>query len=348
MVEISVLIPTYNVEKYIRECLDSAVNQTFEDMEIICIDDKSTDRTLEIINEYALNDSRIRAYENNEHKGVSYTRNCLLNLAKGKYIYFLDSDDYIELNTLEKLYDLAEEKSLDIIIFKLMNFKDLTKRKFKDEYIEMCYLEKSMKDKIFDYEDVKEFAVEMCVDLPGKFFKRDLIKDIEFPNGYIFEDVPFFFEALLKAKRVYFLREYLYHRRERRKSITTTIDENYLDFIDMMDIINDIAKRYGKYEELKPYLVQHMIRANHFMMWESNLKTKFIYFKKMKENYIRNKNEIEDAYDDIYLKYQSMFDSCLKTNNFLAYELLLNYLFIKNLKQILKERKTEKIMWRGC
>ena len=103
MVEISVLIPSHNVEKYIRECLDSIVNQTFKEMEIICIDDGSTDSTLDILNEYALKDSRIRVYENKENKGVGYTRNYLLSLAKGKYIYFMDSDDYLELDAFEKV-----------------------------------------------------------------------------------------------------------------------------------------------------------------------------------------------------------------------------------------------------
>ena len=90
MVEISVLIPSYNVEKYNIECLDSIVNQTFEDMEIICIDDGSTDSILDILNKYALKDSRIRVYENNANKGVAYARNYLLSLAKGQYVSFIN------------------------------------------------------------------------------------------------------------------------------------------------------------------------------------------------------------------------------------------------------------------
>ena len=131
MVKISVLIPSYNVEKYIRECLDSIVNQTFEDMEIICIDDRSTDSTLDILNEYALKDSRLRVYENKENKGVSYARNYLLNLAKGKYIFFMDSDDYLELDALEKAYNLTEEKSLDILMFKIRHFNNKTKKRIR-------------------------------------------------------------------------------------------------------------------------------------------------------------------------------------------------------------------------
>ena len=128
MVEISVLIPSYNVEKYIRECLDSIANQTFEDMEIICIDDGSTDSILDILNKYALKDSRIRVYENNANKGVAYTRNYLLSLAKGQYVSFIDADDYLELDASEKLHNLAEEKSLEMLMFKIRHFNDLTKK----------------------------------------------------------------------------------------------------------------------------------------------------------------------------------------------------------------------------
>ena len=204
MVEISVLIPSHNVEKYIRECLDSIVNQTFKEMEIICIDDGSTDSTLDILNEYALKDSRIRVYENKENKGGGYTRNYLLSLAKGKYIYFMDSDDYLELDAFEKVYKLAEEKRLDMTLFKIIHFNNKTKKEFESNYTEMNYLERKIGDNVFTFEDVKEFAPEMCVNLQGKFFKRELIQDIKFLNGYIFEDVPFFLEALIKSERTYF------------------------------------------------------------------------------------------------------------------------------------------------
>ena len=346
MVEISVIIPTYNVEKYIRECLDSAINQTFDDIEIICIDDNSTDRTLDILNEYALKDSRIRVYQNDENKGIAYTRNLSLTLANGKYIYFLDSDDFIELFALERLYNLVEEKSLDIIIFKLLNFKNHSRRKFKIPYTEMYYLERRIGDRIFNLNDVIDLASEICVNLQGKLFRRDLIQDIEFPNGYIFEDYPFFFEALIKAKRVYFLREHLCLKRDRKGSIITTHNEKYLDFIDMMFYTIDIAKKYEKYDELKPYLFQHMIRFNLYQLVKLNPRISQLYFKKMKREYILHKNEIEEVYDDLYYKYQLTFNACLKSDNYITFLIRICYLFLKNIKQTFREMKTERKMWK--
>ena len=100
--EISIIIPVYNVEKYLDECINSAVNQTFDDIEIICVNDGSTDGSLEIIEKHASKDKRIRIISQ-EHKGVGSARNAGLDAAKGKYIYFMDSDDYVELNALKRI-----------------------------------------------------------------------------------------------------------------------------------------------------------------------------------------------------------------------------------------------------
>ena len=345
MVEISVLIPSHNVEKYIRECLDSIVNQTFEDMEIICVDDGSTDSTLNILNEYALKDSRMRVYENKENKGVGYTRNYLLSLAKGKYIYFMDSDDYLELDAFEKIYKLAEEKRLDMALFKVQHFNDKTKKEFESTYTDMNYLEREFGDRVFSFEDVKEFAVEICVNLPGKLLRRELIRDIKFPNGIVYEDNPFFLEVMIKTKRAYFLREYLYHKRLREESITTTNAESRLDFIYILEFMKDVAKRYDLYEELMPYILQYYIRSNQYMIRRLGIKTRSKYFKQMKECYMSQKNEFEGFRDDIFYMYQSMFDSCIESNHYITYELGIYYRFIKNLKRCLKEIKWEKLMW---
>ena len=346
MVEISVLIPSHNVEKYIRECLDSIVNQTFEDMEIICVDDGSTDSTLNILNEYALKDSRMRVYENKENKGVGYTRNYLLSLAKGKYIYFMDSDDYLELDALEKAYNVAEEKSLDILMFKIRNFKNRTKREFESVYTEMHYLEKFIGDRIFTYEDVKRFAPYICVNLPGKLLKRDLVQDIKFPNRNIFEDNPFFFEALLRAKGIYFFREYLCNKRERENSIMESKDESYLLLWSALDNVRDVAKRYDKYEELKPYFVHHYISLNQQRIREVNLKTKFKFFKKMKEYYICNEKEIKEVYDEIPFQNQTMYDACIQSDNYIAYESRVLYRISRNLKQYRKDVEMENLIWK--
>ena len=115
MIKVSVIIPVYNVESYLSECLDSIINQTLKDIEIICIDDCSTDNSYNILLEYANKDSRIKIIKNIENNGVGFARNVGQFSAIGDYIYFIDPDDYISLNFLEELYNTAVKYNSDIV-----------------------------------------------------------------------------------------------------------------------------------------------------------------------------------------------------------------------------------------
>ena len=113
--KISIIVPVYNVEKYLERCLDSLINQTLKDIEIICINDGSTDNSSEILKEYAKKDSRIIIINQN-NQGISVARNNGMNKAKGKYIGFVDSDDWVDLDFFEKLYKAAEKHNAQIAV----------------------------------------------------------------------------------------------------------------------------------------------------------------------------------------------------------------------------------------
>ena len=115
--KVSVIIPVFNVEKYIDKCLDSIVNQTLVDIEIICIDDCGTDNSIRIVENYALKDERITIIYNSKNRGLSTSRNLGLQIAQGKYVYFLDSDDYLEENALEDLYNISEKNQTEVLYF---------------------------------------------------------------------------------------------------------------------------------------------------------------------------------------------------------------------------------------
>ncbi|MBR5160328.1 MAG: glycosyltransferase family 2 protein, partial [Thermoguttaceae bacterium] len=123
MPAISVIIPVYNVEPYLRECLDSVVNQTFRDIEIICVNDGSTDGSPAILEEYAAKDSRIIIIHQ-QNGGLSAARNSGMNAAKGDFILFVDSDDYIKQNTLEITYNAAIESGAEMVMFCIYNDKN--------------------------------------------------------------------------------------------------------------------------------------------------------------------------------------------------------------------------------
>ncbi len=120
--EVSVIIPVYNSEKYLGECLESVLAQTLKQIEIICVDDGSQDRSLTIISEYAERDARIQIVRQ-AHKGVSAARNTGIRKACGKYLYFMDCDDLLEPEALKLLYERAERDSLDITFFKMIIYE---------------------------------------------------------------------------------------------------------------------------------------------------------------------------------------------------------------------------------
>lgn len=129
--KVTIIIPVYNSEKYLKQCLDSVINQTLEKIEIICIDDKSTDNSLNILKEYRNNDKRIKIIENSGNKGTGYTRNIGLKEALGEYIMLLDADDWYETETCEKAYNQINNNKDDIVFFnytKIYEYNNTKKR----------------------------------------------------------------------------------------------------------------------------------------------------------------------------------------------------------------------------
>ena len=283
MVKISVIVPIYNTEKYLNECLDCLVNQSFNDIEIICIDDGSTDNSLGILKDYEENDTRFRVITQ-ENSGAGASRNRGIELAEGEYIYFMDSDDFLELNALEQLFKLSDENDLDMIIFKLINYHDQTKEETTRYYYEMPYL-KHMYNKVFNFRDIKEFLLRLPVTPQGKFFKRDLISNIRFPESLILEDNPFFFEAVLKAKRIFIYDEYLCHRRIREGSVMQSSNEKFIDIIQISNLVLRIFKKYSVYDEFKRDLIEKKIKKTYDRFSEVSDDFKPTFFNRIKEDF---------------------------------------------------------------
>lgn len=320
MALVSVIIPTYNVEDYIGECLDSICNQTLNDIEIICIDDGSDDSTLDKLNEYASKDDRIKVISQ-ENKGPSSARNAGLDNALGKYIYFMDSDDYLELNALEKLTDIAEENSLDLIIFKLINFDDGSEEKYETRYYNIEALS-DLKNTVFSYKDIPDKIFHIAVSPPGKLFKRNLIKDIRFIEGVIFEDNIFFIEALFNSTRLYFYDEYLYNRRVRPGSLMTS-KKNFADYIFVSNRLIDITKENGMFDACKASLFDKIIINNYSRFSQSQGESKLEYFDKLKKDFLAKKEEYADdnVFEIIPSRPREIFNSCIESENAREFDL---------------------------
>ena len=212
MPAISVIIPVYNVEQYLRECLDSVVNQTFRDLEIICVNDGSTDGSPAILEEYAAKDSRIRIV-NKENGGLSDARNAGLSIASGEYIQFVDSDDYLDLNACQTLYSKAIESKSDMVMFLFNCFGIFEKRSSES----VSYFPAELTD---DLEKI-QYEYSNWQTAWSNLFRRDFIEQngLRFHKGLIFEDLPFITKASLLANKIVIVPLPLYYYRQREGSI---------------------------------------------------------------------------------------------------------------------------------
>ena len=196
---VSVIIPVYNVEKYLEKCLDSVLSQTFKNLEIILVDDGSTDGSSKIIDTYSLKDSRIKVIHK-ENGGVSSARNKGLEVATGEYVCFIDSDDIIEENFIEELFNELISSNSDISMCPI--------RWIDETVYKVSELEN---EKVFETKDLlKHFFVEGVLKellyAPwNKLFNRSILKDSYFNTNYALgEDILFVFEVLLKSNKLCF------------------------------------------------------------------------------------------------------------------------------------------------
>ncbi len=248
---VSVIIPVYNVENYLRECLDSVLNQTLRQIEIICINDGSTDSSASILEEYRKRDARIRVINQN-NKGLSEARNVGIQSASGEFIYMIDSDDYLELDALEKLYCLCKTNSLDILFFDFVSFYDETGE------IPPSQLRRSACTNVYD--GVSFLAVQRskrahitsaCLIMLRRGFVEE--HGFRFYPGIVHEDELFCFQILMEAKKVTFVDWKFYHRRIRKNSIMTATKsarnvKGY--FISMQEMLKyGLEKNWGKEKE---------------------------------------------------------------------------------------------------
>lgn len=234
MKKISIVIPVYNVEKYLRQCLNSVVNQTLKDIEIICVNDCSTDGSLSVLNEYKDNDSRVIIINNAKNYGLGVTRNIGQKAATGKYILFLDSDDYLSLDACEKLHLKIEKDKADAVFFNAKNFDDNCK-KFTDKFnfdfdnTELCFNASSQYRKL----------LKMTRQVWYKIYNREYLSkfDIYSSEDRICEDTLFWLKFLLSNPKVSVLNEPFYFYRGRLTSLRNQSESK-------IDIIFDINNRF--------------------------------------------------------------------------------------------------------
>ena len=318
MIKLSIIIPVYNVEKYLEECLDSVLNQTLNDTEIICIDDGSTDNSLNILKEYSKKDKRIKIIPK-ENGGQASARNLGIKEAQGEYIAFVDSDDFIEPEMIEKLYTKAKDNNLDIAMCKISLYDNETEEINTHAWYYMLGVFRDFEKDVFSHKDTKEFTCEISVTPYNKIYKTSLIKDnnILFPEGLIFEDEKFFYDVYLRAKRVSIVDEFLYYYRTNRKGSTVDItkESDYTDLIPIFKQIRETFKETKNYEDYKILLANRFIHLELSRFTQTSSKYKEKYFNLMKED-LNELLEDQAITDNLESNVKSRVSKILKAKNY--------------------------------
>ena len=280
MIKTSVIVPVYNVEQYLPKCLDSLINQTLKDIEIICINDESPDNCDKILEEYAKKDSRIVVL-NEKNSGQGSARNRGLEIAKGKYIQFLDSDDFYEPTCCEEMYNLMEKhQDIDVACFDTNIIYDAYEDKKDSDanYFKMHFIGKTK---------VKPSMAHQLVDVNcwNKIFKKSFIdnNNLRFPEKLHYEDVGFFWFWITRANYIYFYNKKLTNYLRRRGSFLGEIYEksskSIFDAFKVNELIYDDLIKNNKWNEYKyVYIKAYILKIR----WLINCFSDDNYFDRIK------------------------------------------------------------------
>lgn len=246
---ISIIVPIYNVEKYLDKCLQSITSQTYKNLQIILINDGSTDSSLRICENFALNDERI-CIVNQESKGVSEARNTGIREAKGAYITFIDSDDVVESTYIQYLYDIIKENN-DISVCKMKEIYGDGDDDINKDGEESVIKQLNSKEAI----EIMLYQREFDNSLWGKMYKKELFSDVVFPKGKLYEDMAVIYDIFLKTDKIIFGSKINYYYRVRQNSIMTTEFSS-----EKMELINFTERMVKNVSEKFPDLYMAAIR----------------------------------------------------------------------------------------
>ena len=250
--KVSIILPIYNVEKYLRQCLDSLLNQTLSNIEVICVNDGSTDTSPRILDEYAANDDRIKIITQS-NKGAGAARNTGMKAAIGEYLFFMDSDDYCSLVFINEAVTYAEQKNSDILVFNYCRFDEKTGKK---EYRNGLVKARCPQDKdVFSYRDIPQVICKIVNPTPwNKLYKHSFIKEnkLQWLEVSTTNDITFATLSVLLADRIAYLDEtFLFYRINLANSITSKKKYRQDNVIKALLSVDQQAQSFPHYEIVK-------------------------------------------------------------------------------------------------
>lgn len=290
MPKVSVIVPIYNVEKYLEKCINSLLSQTLEDIQIILVNDGSKDNSGNIAKEYEQNNKDRVIYVEKENGGLSDARNYGLKYATGDFIAFLDSDDYIEKNAYEEMYNKAIEENAD--------------------YVECDFIwefpNKIRVDKQYPYKNKKEMLSFVRVVAWNKLIKRQLIIDnnLEFPKGLRYEDIEFTYKLIPFVNKFAYVDKPFIHYVQREGSIANVQNERTAEIFTVLDNVIEFYKKNNIYEEYRNELEYNYAR---YLLCSSlkrmcKIKDKTIREKLLTESWERLNSNFPNWKENVILK----------------------------------------------
>lgn len=308
MPKISIIVAAYNVDKYLEQCINSIVSQSLRDIEIIIVNDGSTDNTRSVIEKFQKNDERIIVI-NQENSGISKVRNIGLGKATGEFVLFVDGDDWIQHDSLLKLYNLAKIEKADVVCFNFFYA-------YKDKNI-ICN-----DFKVFDKLDSHEFIkATLLLDISpviwAKLLRREFLVDnmIKCPEYVAFgEDMVTSVNIALNSKKVAFLNEPLYFYRQREGSISKELSEKVLTIEKAVEFIGELLDKYDKMNIFMDEYKYIVYRNMYYYLVVTNNKVNKIQYKLYK---IWKSKNVDMSNNQYYIDFKKSFNKRLKLKHYL-------------------------------
>lgn len=331
-IEVSIIVPVYNAEKYLDKCIKSILNQKFTGFELILINDGSSDKSLEIINNYKLLDDRIKVI-NQQNSGSSHSRNAGIHIAKGKYICFVDSDDWIEDNMLIDCISIMKTNETDMVISGMYIDKVSDEGKIYTQINNYKYCKWDTVDKI-KCNIIDIFPNALINSSCNKLYRKDVIKlnKIEFLDTNIGEDTIFNLEILKYVKSIIITDKSYYHYMRYPSNLSLTrqiINDAYERYLDIHKKMNDLFLYWGEIDKNIYYKINQTMFSQYFSTTLKILKAdKNIYpydvQKKMLDNGLKNNTIIETFNHAKYFSYkEKLFRMMIKNRYYFLARILL-------------------------
>lgn len=280
---VSIIIPIYNNEKYLEKCIDSLVNQTLSNIEIIAVNDGSTDSSLSIIENYAKKDKRI-VIVSQKNQGQSVARNQGIKIAKGEYIGFIDSDDWADTKMFERLYNQAKHLDSDIAMCSITTFDEKTEEySTTDPYMTLDLFPKSFENRLFSHKETFDFIFRICVTPWNKIYRTDFLRknNLKFVEKLNYEDNVFSLATMLNTDKISIIKEPLVFYRKNSDtsySHSTKHDVKKLDFFKIFELEEKLLKEKNLYNsDLKKYFKWY--KKSTLIYWLKKIKTPSVKYR---------------------------------------------------------------------